>query len=144
MSRDAQFLVLSMDPFGDEEPAFQELTAWFAGYEGRGGGMVARLSEFVTEPPRDPFGAPNRRRTVWARFGDVWLGATRNVYPSELLPVLAALPWRNPERVQVLVHDQDDDVYGLYVLRDGALVEAPQPGTRRVPDGDFLSVLLVD
>ncbi|MFC5028668.1 MULTISPECIES: hypothetical protein [Streptomyces] len=50
---------------------------------------------------------------------------------SGLLKHLASLPWPNPGQVQVLIHDEEDDVYGLWTMQDGALVEVPLPGTQR-------------
>ncbi|MFJ8645900.1 hypothetical protein ACIRNI_07230 [Streptomyces sp. NPDC093546] len=50
-----------------------------------------------------------------------------------LLPHLEALPWPDPHSVQVLVRDEDDDCFGLWMLYDGALTEVPLPRTQRKP-----------
>ncbi|MCT9087555.1 hypothetical protein N4G70_01595 [Streptomyces sp. ASQP_92] len=48
-----------------------------------------------------------------------------------ILRELEALPWNNPECVQVMLHDEDDDCFGLWMFREGKLVELPLPGTER-------------
>jgi hypothetical protein len=103
VSRGSSFLVLAHE---DEEAAFDGLTALLASGR-RSGGTLVRVA-----PPHD----------------DVWLGTGRNLGWDDLLVSMAALPWRHPGYVQVLVRDQDDAVYGLWVLRDGRFAEARQPG----------------
>ncbi len=49
----------------------------------------------------------------------------------ELLAHLEALPWPRPETVQILVHDENDDCFGLWMMYDGKLAEVPLPRTRR-------------
>ncbi|MGR7001945.1 hypothetical protein ACU686_34490 [Yinghuangia aomiensis] len=44
-----------------------------------------------------------------------------------LLEHLESLPWPRPETLQVLLRDQDDDVFGLWMFQDGKLVETPSP-----------------
>ncbi|MEE4419129.1 hypothetical protein [Streptomyces bugieae] len=48
-----------------------------------------------------------------------------------LLRHLESLPWPRPETVQVLIHDEEDDCFGLWMIHDGKLVEIPLPRTRR-------------
>lgn len=48
-----------------------------------------------------------------------------------LLKHLESLPWPRPETVQVLLRDQDDDVFGLWMFQDGKLVEIALPRTER-------------
>ncbi|MFF8401080.1 hypothetical protein ACF06P_05525 [Streptomyces sp. NPDC015684] len=50
---------------------------------------------------------------------------------SGLLADLEALSWPNPLRVQVLIRDQDDDCFGLWMFHDDKLVEVPLPRTER-------------
>ncbi|MEU6090895.1 hypothetical protein ABZ865_29705 [Streptomyces sp. NPDC047085] len=50
---------------------------------------------------------------------------------SGLLKDLESLPWPHPGGVQVLIRDQDDDCFGLWMLYDGKLVEVPLPRTER-------------
>ena len=59
-----------------------------------------------------------------------------------LLKDLESLAWPYPGSVQVLIHDQDDDCFGLWMLHDGKLVEVDLPHTRRFhqpapPDQSF-------
>ncbi|WP_330460936.1 hypothetical protein OIB37_31135 [Streptomyces sp. NBC_00820] len=50
---------------------------------------------------------------------------------SGLLKELESLPWSNPGGVQVLIRDQDDDCFGLWMMYDGKLVEVTLPRTER-------------
>lgn len=50
-----------------------------------------------------------------------------------LLTHLESLPWPDPQSVQVLVRDEDDACFGLWMIYDGSLVEVPLPHTRREP-----------
>ncbi|MFE2879360.1 hypothetical protein ACFXG6_25225 [Streptomyces roseus] len=48
-----------------------------------------------------------------------------------LLPYLGSLAWPDPYSVQVLVRDEEDDCFGLWMLYDGELTEIPLPRTTR-------------
>lgn len=48
-----------------------------------------------------------------------------------LLSYLEALPWPRPDSVQVLVRDEEDDCFGLWMIYDGKLAEVPLPRTHR-------------
>ncbi|MFH8612905.1 hypothetical protein ACH4D5_36085 [Streptomyces sp. NPDC018029] len=48
-----------------------------------------------------------------------------------LLPHLESLPWPDPYSVQVLVRDEEDDCFGLWMLHDGKLTEVSLPHTSR-------------
>lgn len=69
----------------------------------------------------------------WAgSFGVGWAIEFDRMRPrAGLLRDLESLPWPHPETVQVLIHDQDDDCFGLWMIHDGRLVEVPLPRTRR-------------
>ncbi|MFE5509688.1 hypothetical protein ACFQ9J_03595 [Streptomyces sp. NPDC056529] len=59
-----------------------------------------------------------------------------------LLGHLESLPWPHPHTVQVLLRDQDDDCFGLWMLQEDRLVEVTIPRTERFhqpapPDEDF-------
>ncbi|MFD8087038.1 hypothetical protein ACFV4F_35710 [Kitasatospora sp. NPDC059722] len=45
---------------------------------------------------------------------------------------MESLPWKAPESVQVLIRDEEDDCFGLWMIRDGRLTEIPVPGHRRL------------
>ncbi|MFH9202069.1 hypothetical protein ACH4KO_31480 [Streptomyces anulatus] len=49
-----------------------------------------------------------------------------------VLKDLESLPWNEPACVQVMLHDEDDDLFGLWMFRGGVLVEVGIPGTQRV------------
>lgn len=49
---------------------------------------------------------------------------SRNTWGG-LLAYLEALPWPRPESVQVLVRDEEDDCFGLWMIYDGKLTEVP-------------------
>lgn len=48
-----------------------------------------------------------------------------------LLAHLESLPWPDPHSVQVLVHDEEDDCFGLWMIYDGKLTEVTLPHTSR-------------
>lgn len=50
---------------------------------------------------------------------------------SGLLKHLESLPWADPGKVQVLIHDEEDDCFGLWMIHDGRLLEVPLPRTQR-------------
>ncbi|GGX73633.1 hypothetical protein [Streptomyces hiroshimensis] len=50
---------------------------------------------------------------------------------SGLLKHLESLAWPRPETLQVLIHDEEDDCFGLWMIHDGRLTEIPLPRTRR-------------
>ncbi|MFJ8045395.1 hypothetical protein ACIRBX_33305 [Kitasatospora sp. NPDC096147] len=50
---------------------------------------------------------------------------------SGLLKHLESLAWPCPEQVQVLIHDEEDDCFGLWMMYDGALVEVQMPHVQR-------------
>ena len=50
---------------------------------------------------------------------------------SGLLRDPESLAWPHPESVQVLIHDQEDDCFGLWMMREGVLTELPLPGHTR-------------
>ncbi|WP_306363093.1 hypothetical protein [Nocardia sp. CC227C] len=51
-----------------------------------------------------------------------------------LLAHLESLPWPRPETVQVLIRDEEDDCFGLWMIYDGKLTEVNLPRTRREVD----------
>ena len=55
---------------------------------------------------------------------------TRHTWTG-LLGTLESLPWPNPYSVQVLVRDEEDSCFGLWMMYEGRLVEVPLPNTRR-------------
>ncbi|MGF0175912.1 hypothetical protein ACQF36_37220 [Streptomyces sp. Marseille-Q5077] len=51
-----------------------------------------------------------------------------------LLGHLEQMSWPFPDSLQVLLRDQDDVCFGLWMLHGGRLKEVPLPGTVRVTD----------
>ncbi|MBT2366285.1 hypothetical protein J7E88_13440 [Streptomyces sp. ISL-10] len=64
--------------------------------------------------------------------GGWYLEFNRESQRRGVLADLEALPWNRPECVQVMLHDEDDDCFGLWMFQDGALVEVSIPRTQRV------------
>ncbi|MFD9437146.1 hypothetical protein [Streptomyces sp. NPDC060002] len=66
-------------------------------------------------------------------FVGAWVIEFERVRPrSGLLRHLESLAWLYPESVQVLIHDEDDHCFGLWMMRDGVLAEQPLPDHRRL------------
>ncbi|MGW4498136.1 hypothetical protein ACWENR_05885 [Micromonospora sp. NPDC004336] len=65
-------------------------------------------------------------------FGGGWAAEfTHRRHWAHLLEYLQLLPWPRPETVQVLIHDEEDDCFGLWMMYDGKLVEVALPRTER-------------
>jgi len=65
-------------------------------------------------------------------FGRGWAAEfTQRHHWAHLLEYLQSLAWPRPETVQVLIHDEGDDCFGLWMMYDGELVEVPLPRTKR-------------
>lgn len=74
-------------------------------------------------------------------FGRGWAAEfTHQRHWVHLLEHLESLAWPRPESLQVLIHDEEDDCFGLWMMYDGKLVEVSLPRTERAgPDGGILS-----
>ncbi|MFD9218747.1 hypothetical protein ACFWDI_01645 [Streptomyces sp. NPDC060064] len=89
----------------------------------------------------EPLTRPDESRTWRGQFEPLdlfvggWVIEFDRMRPrSGLLKHLESLPWPDPRKVQVLIHDEEDDCFGLWILYDGALVEVPLPHTQRFYD----------
>jgi hypothetical protein len=94
----------------------------------------------------EPLTRDDPSRSWWGRFVPIhsqWGGSFGNGWACEfermrprtgLLAHLESLPWPRPESVQVLIHDEEDDCFGLWMLHDGKLVEVELPRTQRLHD----------
>ncbi|MFD8002417.1 hypothetical protein [Streptomyces mirabilis] len=93
--------------------------------------VLASNAEEIMEPltRRDP----NRKWSgQFTASGHGWV--TEFVRRSSwvgLLEHLESQPWPSPHSVQVLIHDEEDDCFGLWMMHDGRLVEVPLPRTSR-------------
>lgn len=97
--------------------------------------VLAQWADDVMEP----LTRPDEQRTWRGSFTPIgsgsiggWAGEFERMRPrSGLLKHLESLPWPKPESVQVLIHDEEDDCFGLWMIHDGRLVEVPIARTRR-------------
>ncbi|MEU3655179.1 hypothetical protein AB0E67_20680 [Streptomyces sp. NPDC032161] len=96
--------------------------------------VLALYADEVMEPLTRPDDSRSWRGTFRSLdlFAGGWVIEFDRMRPrTGLLRHLESLPWPDPRMVQVLIHDEEDDVFGLWMMRDGALAEVPLPGTRR-------------
>lgn len=110
--------------------------------------LMSRNAEVIVLAPyadgvMEPLTRDDAERSWRGRFVPVesqWVGSFGIGWATEfermrsrtgLLAHLESLPWPHPEGVQILIHDQDDDCFGLWMIHDGRLVEVPLPRTRR-------------
>lgn len=105
MSRNAQVIVLAMYEDEAMEPLtrFDEARTW--------SGRFIPIEDWFTGG--------------WAIEFVRWRGR------YGVLRDLESLPWNRPQCVQVLLHDEEDDCFALWMFRDGVLVEVGIPGTQR-------------
>ncbi|KPI05792.1 hypothetical protein OV450_3919 [Actinobacteria bacterium OV450] len=88
--------------------------------------VLARYEDEVMEP----LTRPDEARTWQGCFVQLpWLVGGWHIEFEKshrrrgVLKDLESLPWNEPACVQVMLHDQDDDLFGLWMFRDGVLVE---------------------
>ncbi|MFE6844631.1 hypothetical protein [Streptomyces sp. NPDC057686] len=97
--------------------------------------VLARYEDEVMEPLTRPDG--NRTwRGVFRQIPDWFVGGWHLEFERRnarrgVLADLEALPWNRPECVQVLLHDEDDDCFGLWMFHDGKLTEVPLARVQR-------------
>lgn len=72
----------------------------------------------------------------------LWVIQFRRQNWKNLLEILEHLAWPEPHSVQVLVHDEDDDCFGLWMIYEGRLTEVPLPNTERQPFSDTVTGIL--
>ncbi|MEU0398293.1 hypothetical protein ABZ208_37235 [Streptomyces sp. NPDC006208] len=99
--------------------------------------QVIVLANFADEVMK-PLTRPDASRSWRGEFEPLglfvggWVIEFHRMRPREgLLKHLASLPWPHPDSVQVLIHDEEDDCFGMWMMHDGELVEVPLPRTRR-------------
>ncbi|WP_445528861.1 hypothetical protein [Streptomyces cyslabdanicus] len=105
---------------------------------------MSRIAQVIVLAPNadaamEPLTRPDDSRSWRGRFEPLglfvggWVIEFDRMRPrSGLLRHLESLAWPQPESVQVLMHDEDDDCFGLWMMRDGTLTEVPLPGHRRL------------
>ncbi|MFC6011375.1 hypothetical protein [Nocardia lasii] len=52
---------------------------------------------------------------------------------------LEGLDWPDPYSVQVMIRDEEDDCFGLWMLLDGKLREIPLMSTVRIPSDELIT-----
>ncbi|WP_405575383.1 hypothetical protein OG317_36055 [Streptomyces sp. NBC_01167] len=106
---------------------------------------MSRIAQVIVLAPyadevMDPLTRPDPSRTWQGHFtpldtfvGGGWMIEFHRMRPREgLLRHLESLAWPNPGSVQVLIHDDEDDCFGLWMMQAGVLSEVPLPGHRRL------------
>ncbi|MER5466636.1 hypothetical protein ABT010_39655 [Streptomyces sp. NPDC002668] len=105
---------------------------------------MSRIAQVIVLAPyadevMDPLTRPDPSRNWQGHFEPLdmfvggWLVEFNRMRPREgLLRHLESLAWPDPASVQVLIHDEDDDCFGLWMMRAGVLTEVPLPGHRRL------------
>ncbi|MFI5672836.1 hypothetical protein [Streptomyces sp. NPDC051704] len=88
--------------------------------------VLARYEDEVMEP----LTRPDEARTWHGCFVQIpwfvgcWhIEFERSNRRRGVLEDLESLPWNEPACVQVMLHDEDDDLFGLWMFRRGVLVE---------------------
>ncbi|MEV4133367.1 hypothetical protein AB0J72_14510 [Dactylosporangium sp. NPDC049742] len=117
--------------------------------------VLAKEAEQVMEPLTVPdpqrgwhqcFGRVDENQFYGTNFGSsecyAWVIQFQRQTWAGLLPLLESLPWPRPESVQVLIRDEEDDCFGLWMLYDGKLAEVPLPRTDRYDNGRTITGVL--
>ncbi|MGW1729917.1 hypothetical protein [Streptomyces sp. NBC_01617] len=89
------------------------------------------IMEPLTRPDDDREWAGSFTDIGHGMFGGWAIEFSRRSAWIGLLEHLESLPWTSPYSLQVLIHDEEDDCFGLWMMHDGRLVEIPLPRTRR-------------
>ncbi|MFB6520054.1 hypothetical protein [Streptomyces sp. NPDC056401] len=102
---------------------------------------MSRLAEVIVLAPSavevmEPLTRPDDSREWGGCFErlyqvDGWVKEF-NRSRSGLFRCLESLAWPNPASVQVLIHDEEDDCFGLWMIQDGVLTEVQLPGHTRL------------
>lgn len=101
---------------------------------------MSRIAEVIVlassaEEIMEPLTRQDRNRKWSGQFaaaGHGWVAEfMRRSSWVGLLEDLESQPWPSPHSVQVLIHDEEDDCFGMWMMHDGRLVEVPLPRTSR-------------
>ncbi|MET7585101.1 hypothetical protein AB0J30_37225 [Streptomyces microflavus] len=63
----------------------------------------------------------------------VLAGTFNHLNTGKLRSTLQQLPWKCPHSVQLLLHNENDALFGMWILLDGHWLEVPIPRTTRRP-----------
>ncbi|MFD3596241.1 hypothetical protein ACFWU5_26270 [Nocardia sp. NPDC058640] len=69
----------------------------------------------------------------------MWVAQFRRFNWWGLLGHLEGLDWPDPFSVQVLIRDEEDDCFGLWMLLGGRMTEIPLAGTERIPSDRLIT-----
>jgi hypothetical protein len=112
-----------------DRPTVEMLNTWLRTEAPRRDPGPARGVGFLNDLTSDPdnaWGGPKQPEC------DVWGGALNHADLDAVVAKFAMLPWRTPAAAQLLVMDQEQSYFRLWMLRNGAPQQyAPEP-----PDGD--------
>lgn len=73
-----------------------------------------------------------------------WRGNFKSLDLEAARARLGAIPWESPETIRILIEDEDDEGFGVWVVRDGGLVLAlPPPMTGRQPGPELRTTIEV-
>ncbi|MFD7855262.1 hypothetical protein ACFV6B_13385 [Streptomyces microflavus] len=65
--------------------------------------------------------------------GHILAGTFNHLNTGQLRSTLQQLPWKCPHSVQLLLHNENDALFGMWILLDGHWLEVPIPRTTRRP-----------
>ncbi len=106
----------------DDDKLVPQLSDWLEneapyqnGEEGNGVGTLQRITGS---------GEPGTLFGVWGGWKNpeckVWAGVLNHADLRALLRKIGAMPWAEPQYLQVFLKDQEDSYFQLWMIRDGA------------------------
>ncbi|MFC9967852.1 hypothetical protein ACFVH4_26795 [Nocardia ignorata] len=69
----------------------------------------------------------------------MWVAQFRRLNWWGLLGYLESLDWPDPYSVQILIRDEEDSCFGLWMIIDGKMTEIPLLGTERIPNDRLIT-----
>lgn len=101
----------------EDRPTVELLNAWLRTEAPRREsvpGLGVGFLNDLTSDPDNAWGGPKQPEC------DVWGGALNHADLDAVVAKFAVLPWRIPAAAQLLVMDQEQSYFRLWMLRDGA------------------------
>lgn len=106
-----------------EDEVLEALVALDVRAEGIGGGEFRRVTE---DGPHPHWGGSPRGAEC-----HVVAGTFNHLDAEHLRETVRGLPWKCTHSVQLLLHNENDALFGMWVLLDGRWAEVPIPRTGR-------------
>lgn len=106
-----------------EDEALEALVELDAREAGIGGGEFRRVTD---DGPHQHWGGSPQGAEC-----HVVAGTFNHLDAEQLREAVRTLPWVCPHAVQLLVHNENDALFGMWVLLDGHWAEVPIPRTHR-------------